>query len=43
MSEPRCEYSDLLVSHCAHCLGHKLGDEEEEVPLYFGGLVKDKK
>jgi len=43
MSEPRCEWSDLIKDHCAHCLGHSLGDEEEEVPLYFGGLTKDSK
>lgn len=24
MADERCELSDLLVSQCAHCLGHKL-------------------
>lgn len=43
MSAPRCDYSDLLKEHCAHCLGHELGDEEKDVPLYFGGLTKDVK
>ena len=23
----RCDFTDLLVDSCAHCLGHRLGDE----------------
>ena len=29
-----CDYSGLAKIYCAHCLGHKLGDEKPELPKY---------
>lgn len=29
MNEERCELSDLLKIHCAHCLDHKDTQEQE--------------
>jgi hypothetical protein len=28
MDEERCEWSDLIKSHCAHCRGLKTAEEE---------------
>lgn len=32
-----CDFSGLAKIYCAHCLGHKLGDEKPE-PRKYGNL-----
>lgn len=32
-----CDFSGLAKIYCAHCLGHKLGDEKPDLPK-FGNL-----
>ena len=39
MSLLRCEFTDLFKNQCAHCLGHQLGDENDDQPIFFGGLI----
>lgn len=29
--DERCDYSDLYVTQCGHCLGHKLDPDLEEL------------
>lgn len=31
ISDTRCQYSDLLKNHCAHCLHHTLDFDPKEV------------
>jgi hypothetical protein len=35
-----CTFSGLAKVYCAHCLGHKLGDEKPDAPK-FGNLDPD--